>query len=231
MTSESLYDVWWQYKGEGEQGMEDDHLPHWKRVLSFIPVEDLSESNVFDFGCNQGGFLRLLYEQRPFKEGVGTDLARQSIEVANRRKGNLPIHYFADSIPEQYEHYFDYAFSLAVIYLLPDLDDHALKMKKILKPGGVYYATFADYTGNPSLPSIRDRINSNATLPMQKHTIDTVADAFFRAGFKIGIRRMIPADFVDLSQGNKWYNNIADHLQYAYEQAFLFRFVAPSQDV
>ncbi|GKU78824.1 bifunctional 2-polyprenyl-6-hydroxyphenol methylase/3-demethylubiquinol 3-O-methyltransferase UbiG [Paenibacillus sp. L3-i20] len=227
MTEESLYDVWWEYKGEGEQGMEDDHLPHWRRVLRFIPVEDLSESNVLDFGCNQGGFLRLLYEERPFKQGIGTDLARQSIEVANSRKGHLPIQYLATSMPEQYEHYFDYAFSLAVIYLLPDLDDHAIKIKGVLKPGGVYYATFVDYSGNPSLPNIRDRINSNAALPMQEHTIDSVANAFLKEGFKIGIRRMTPADFVDVSSGKKWFNTIEDHLQYVYEQAYLLRIVAP----
>ncbi|MEI7024174.1 class I SAM-dependent methyltransferase [Paenibacillus sp. y28] len=229
MNKESLYDVWWKCDGEGEQGMEDDHVPHWKRVLGFIPEEDLRECSVLDFGCNQGGFLRLLYELRPFKEGIGTDLARQSIDVANSRKGKLPIQYIATSRPEQFESRFDFAFSLAVMYLLPDLEEHALQIRRALKPGGVYYATFADYTGNPSLPAIRERINRNAAIPMQEHTLDSVADAFFKAGFQVGIRRMIPSGFVSLSPTKKWYRHTIDHLQYAYEQAYIFRFTAPDK--
>ena len=170
--------------------MEEDHLPHWRRVLSFIPEEDLSECSVLDFGCNQGGFLRMLYEQRPFKDAIGTDLATQSIEVANSRKGHLPIEYVATASPEQYKNKFDFAFSLAVIYLISDLEEHADKMKQALKPGGIYYATFTDYSDNPSLPYIRDRINSNAALPMQEHTLDSVTAAFIKKGFQVGIRRI-----------------------------------------
>ncbi|MFE6798621.1 class I SAM-dependent methyltransferase [Paenibacillus chitinolyticus] len=227
MNQDVLYDVWWKHHEEGDQGMENDHIPHWKRVLSFIPEEDLSQCSVLDFGCNQGGFLRLLYEQRPFKEGIGTDLARRSVEVANSRKGDLPIQYVATAEPEQFEGRFDLAFSLAVLYLIPDLGEHARKMKKALKPGGVYYATFADYSENPSLPYIQERINSNASIPMQEHTLDHIAEMFFQEGFRVGIRRMIPTWYLDLSPGKRWYQRVADHLQYAYEQAYVLRFEAP----
>ncbi|MFS0838941.1 class I SAM-dependent methyltransferase [Paenibacillus sp. 1P03SA] len=227
MNRDVLYDVWWKHDEEGDQGMENDHIPHWRRVLGFIPEEDLSQCSVLDFGCNQGGFLRLLYEQRPFKEGIGTDLARQSVEVANSRKGDLPIQYVATADPEQFEGRFDLAFSLAVLYLITDLGEHARKMKKALKPGGVYYATFADYSENPSLPHIRERINGNASIPMQEHTLDHIAEVFFQEGFRVGIRRMTPSWYLDLSPGKRWYQRVADHLQYAYEQAYVLRFEAP----
>jgi 2-polyprenyl-3-methyl-5-hydroxy-6-metoxy-1,4-benzoquinol methylase len=107
INEEQFYEVWWQ---EGDQSMEDTHLPHWKRVLKFIPEQDLRDCSVLDFGCNQGGFLRLLYEQRPFKEAIGTDLARRSVELANSRKGDLPIQYVLTSCPEQFERRFDLAF-------------------------------------------------------------------------------------------------------------------------
>jgi predicted rRNA methylase YqxC with S4 and FtsJ domains len=44
---------------------------------------DLSDRAILDFGCNQGGFLRFLYSQRPFKRGVGVDLARALLAAAN----------------------------------------------------------------------------------------------------------------------------------------------------
>jgi hypothetical protein len=156
----------------------------------------VNEQTLYDvWWQHPGGFLRLLYELRPFREGIGTDLARKSIEIADQRKGGLPLQFYATGEP--------------------------------VKPGGVYYATFADYTNNPSLPAIRERINGNAVIPMQNHTLDTVSQAFFQAGFQVSIRRMLPQGFVDLSHGNNWYNQVADQLQFAYEQSYLFRFVAP----
>ncbi|MBB6021873.1 SAM-dependent methyltransferase [Paenibacillus sp. JGP012] len=227
MNEQTLYDVWWQHPEEGDQGMEEDHIPHWKRVLGFIPEDNLEQCSVLDFGCNQGGFLRLLYKLRPFREGVGTDLARQSIDIAHQRRGDLPLEFHATGQPEQFVHRFDLAFSLAVLYLIPDLNKHALQIRTCLKPGGIYYATFADYGSNPSLPEIRDRINGNAAIPMQDHTLDTISEAFMLAGFQVSVRRMPPTGFVDLSHGKKWYNRVPDQLQFAYEQSYIFRFVAP----
>lgn len=220
---ESFYDVWWK---DGDQSMEDSHLAHWKRVLEYIPEDDLRTSRILDVGCNQGGFLRMLYNQRLFKEAVGTDLARQSVDVANERKGDLPITYVVTAEPDKLGQSFDYAFSLAVLYLLDDLDDHARRMRQCLKPGGVYYATYADYPNNPSFPFIRESINQKSAQPMQEYSLDTIAEAFFNAGFQVGVRRMIPTDFVELTPQQNWYQCAADKLQYAYEQAYVFRFVA-----
>ncbi|WP_270165429.1 class I SAM-dependent methyltransferase [Paenibacillus sp. SYP-B4298] len=217
----SLYDVWWR---DGDQSMEDSHQAHWRRVLDFIPETNLRGRRILDFGCNQGGFLRLLYERSPFAEAVGTDLAIGSIEVANARKGELPIQYIATAHPEQLGQRFDIAFSLAVLYLLDDLSEHARKMKACLKPGGIYYATYADYPRNPSFPRIRERINASSAQPMQSYSLDEIAAAFFEAGFDVGVRRMKPTDFVQLSASDSWYGSVADQLQYAYEKAYIFRF-------
>ncbi|MCG7407004.1 class I SAM-dependent methyltransferase [Paenibacillus sp. ACRRX] len=227
IKEDQFYKVWWQ---EGDQSMEDTHIPHWKRVLKFIPEEDLRSCSVLDFGCNQGGFLRLLYEERPYKEAIGTDLASESIAIANSRKNQLPIRYVLTSNPEQFEHRFDIAFSLAVLYLLPDLEAHARQIKKALKPGGVYYATYADYPSNPSFLRIKEKINTNSAIPMQEYSLDEIAGAFFKEGFKVSIRRMLPVDFVELAQASVWYECVADHLKYAYEQAYIFRLIAPTEN-
>jgi hypothetical protein len=46
-----------------------------------------------DYGCNQGGFLRLLYDNHPFKAAVGIDIARESVARAELLKGHRPISY------------------------------------------------------------------------------------------------------------------------------------------
>lgn len=229
MTKAELYDVWWNDSQVGEQPMEDNHRRHWEKVLSMVKEEDLGEYSVFDFGCNQGGFLRFLYGQRPFKEGVGIDLARQSVAVANSRKGELPLHYEATAEPEKFGRRFDLAFSISVIYLISDLKEHARKMRQIVKPGGVYYTTYTDYHGNPSLPRMKEIIDEKGSVSMQLHTLDDIARPFFEEGFSVEVRRMLPAGYINLQEEDSLYQSIADRMQYEYEQAYIFRFVAPQE--
>jgi SAM-dependent methyltransferase len=228
VVKDQLYDVWWQDASEGEQLMEDMHLRFWQKVLSMVIEEDLSNSSVLDFGCNQGGFLRFLYGQRSFKNAIGVDLARQSVEVANKRKGSLPIHYEVTTTPEKFANHFDLAFSISVIYLIPDLKEHAWKIKQVLKPGGVYYATYTDYNGNPSLPAMKKKIDQNGAVPMILHDLDDIAEVLFQEGFTVGIRRLIPDCFIELFSKDRFFQKISHRMQYEYEQAYIFRFVAPN---
>lgn len=57
----------------------------------------------------------------------------------------------ATTTPVKFENYFDLAFSMYVIYLISDLKEHAWKIKKALKPGGVYYANYLIPTETKSL--------------------------------------------------------------------------------
>jgi SAM-dependent methyltransferase len=188
---------------------------------------DLRSSTVLDFGCNQGGFLRFLYAQRPFAAGVGVDLARRSVEVANSRVGRLPITYVATPTLEPYASRFDLATSSAVIYLIADLPAHAREMRRALKPEAVYYATYSDYRGNPSLPSMREQIDRHGAVPMQEHTFDAIALAFQAEGFGVELRRL-PADgFIPVRLPDRFFRSLGDRLLYEYEQAYVFRFTAP----
>ncbi|AKL96325.1 methyltransferase type 11 [Clostridium aceticum] len=224
MTNNSLYNVWWKDQAETEQAMEETHYRFWQKVLSYIKEEDLSNLSVFDFGCNQGGFLRFLYDKKPFKNALGIDLARQSVEVANSRKGNLPIQYEATDTPEKYENQFDLAFSISVIYLIGDLKEHASKIKKILKSKGVYYATYTDYNGNPSLPYMKKKIDENASVPMLLHDLEDISNAFLEEGFNVGIRKMIPDDYIEINSNDRLFRSLNDRIQYEYDQAYIFRF-------
>jgi SAM-dependent methyltransferase len=226
MIRSTTYDVWWQDAEAGEQPMEDNHRPFWDKVIALIAEPDLREASVLDFGCNQGGFLRTLYDRRPFARAVGVDLAHRSVEIANERRGERPISYVVTPALDAYRHEFDLAISTAVVYLLPDLADHARQIRHALKPGGVYYASYTDYAGNPSLPRLREGINRHAAVPMQEHTLDAIAEAFHGEGFSVALRRMVPEGFVALSWPDRFFARIADRMLYEYTQAYLFRFVA-----
>ncbi|MCM3701625.1 bifunctional 2-polyprenyl-6-hydroxyphenol methylase/3-demethylubiquinol 3-O-methyltransferase UbiG [Paenibacillus macerans] len=223
---QQLYDVWWNDRVRGEQAMEDNHQPHWKKVISMIEEADFSSFHVLDFGCNQGGFLRYLYTQKPFLTGTGVDLAKQSIEVANARKKDLPLSYEATAHVDKFNHAFDIAFSISVIYLIQDLTEHAWKMKQALKPGGVYYCTYTDYSKNPSLLHYKKQIDRHGSLPMQLHSLNEIADAFFHEGFKVELRRMPPLGYITIDPNDMWFNAIADRMQYEYQEAYIFRFTA-----
>ncbi len=228
MKEKGLYDKWWHMPSESEQKMEDSHGHFWEKVIERIIEKDrMQEYSVLDFGCNQGGFLRYLYDRYPFKEGLGTDLGIESVNVANERKGDLPLTYVATSSPEQWGQRFDLAVSTAVIYLISDLQEHAQKIKGALKPGGVYYASFTDYSNNPSLPQIREKINNGGKLSMNLHSLDDIIGAFHGEGFEAAITRLTPQTFIPIAREERFFQSVRDRVQYEYEEGYLFRFTAP----
>jgi len=227
LNSHGLYDVWWTEPSKGEQPMEDEHHRHWRKILDAILEEDLSGCSILDFGCNQGGFLRFLYRERPFAYGVGVDLARKSVQVAEKRKGQIPVEYVATTTLLPYESRFDLAFSSSVVYLITDLADHAQQIKHALKPSGIYYATYTDYTGNPSLPHMKREIDRLGMGKMQTYTLDQIATPFLREGFSVGARRLSVDGYVPACASERLFQSLRDRMQYEYEQAYIFRCVAP----
>jgi len=225
LQKDKLYDVWWQNRAEGEQQMEERHKRGWREVIHLIQEQDLSDMVVLDFGCNQGGFLRYLYQAKPFKEGMGIDLAQESITVANARKGGLPLTYVATATPEQFTNRFDMAISQAVIYLIKDLKTHAWKVKQMLKPGGVYYATYTDLNHNPSLQHFTQWINQNSLVESNDHTLEAIAETFASEGFQVEIERRKPQGFINISRKEDGFLCIDDRMKAAYEQAYIFRFL------
>ncbi len=120
-----MIEQWWTEPDAGDQSMEDEHGEFWERVASQTFDVNLTDKILLDFGCNQGGFLRKLYDEHKFRQAVGVDLARSSIEVARSRCGDRPIEYIATDTIADFENRFDIAISTAVIYLIEDLRDHA----------------------------------------------------------------------------------------------------------
>lgn len=86
----------WYVDPDAEDRMADGHAPIWRHLVGLIVERDLSEKNVLDFGCNQGGLLRHLYAIRPFRKALGIDIAEQSIAKAETLKGNIPVQHLVE---------------------------------------------------------------------------------------------------------------------------------------
>jgi hypothetical protein len=62
----------WAKDAAEEDAMNDDHDHLWRQLIRHLQEDSLAGKAVLDYGCNQGGFLRLLLEMKPFRHGTGT---------------------------------------------------------------------------------------------------------------------------------------------------------------
>lgn len=205
--------------------MYDDHYPLWVALIEKMVERDLTGKTVLDFGCNQGGFLRILSGRRPFHYGIGVDVATEAIQIAEANKGNLPIHYEAVSSIGHLEERIDIAFSHEVLYLLPDLAAHAREMYAALKPGGVYYAVLGCHTDNPLWTKWELLIRQASTIPPQSYSLDDIAWAFLSNGFAAGVQKYMVDTFMSVQSHDGFFPRVKDMLDYYWDYKVLFRFV------
>ncbi|MGQ5832889.1 class I SAM-dependent methyltransferase [Serratia sp. IR-2025] len=216
----------WYRDPRAEEAMADGHAPIWRHLIGLVPENELSGVKVLDFGCNQGGFLRLLYQLRPFQQGLGVDIARRSVDEANRLKGHLPVVYQTDTRLNGWDDHFDIAFSHEVIYLIDDIAQHAADILRVLKPGGVYYAVTGCHTGNPLWPQWRERVAADTHTVVQDRSLADYARIFSAAGFQVSARRLGFTGFVPY-EPDGWMPDIAAAIDYYWHTKTVFRLVKP----
>ncbi|MBH3070787.1 class I SAM-dependent methyltransferase [Serratia marcescens] len=216
----------WYRDPRAEEAMADGHAPIWRHLIGLVPENELSGVKVLDFGCNQGGFLRLLYQLRPFQQGLGVDIARRSVDEANRLKGHLPVVYQTDTRLNGWDDHFDIAFSHEVIYLIDDIAQHAADILRVLKPGGVYYAMTGCHTGNPLWPQWRERVAADTHTVVQDRSLADYARIFSAAGFQVSARRLGFSGFVPY-EPDGWMPDIAAAIDYYWHTKTVFRLVKP----
>ena len=215
----------WNRNPADEEAMGAAHTPIWRHMIDVSVSDDLRDATVLDYGCNQGGFLRMLYDRHPFRAGVGLDIARESVARAELLKRQRPIEYRAGSIAADLGHSFDFAFSHEVLYLLPDLSVHAADMKEALRPGGTYVAAVGCHTDSAVWPKWRKLIAETSSIPIYDHSLDRVAKAFSDAGFTVSVRPLALDAIMPVTVGREYFPKIVDQLRYYSQDKVLFRFV------
>ena len=201
------------------------HAPIWRRMIDVGVTGDLMAAAVLDYGCNQGGFLRMLYDRVPFRSAVGIDIARESVARANLLKGQRPIEYKVSDSAAALGQTFDLAFSHEVVYLLPDLAAHAEDMKAAIRPGGAYIAAIGCHMDSASWPRWRKVIAETSSIPLYDHSLEDVARAFSDAGFNVSVRPLDLDAFMPVTVGSPYFPKITDQLRYYSDDKVLFRFV------
>lgn len=224
-ASSSLIDTWY-VDPHAEDAMSNGHAPIWRHLIGLVPETDLSALSVLDFGCNQGGFLRMLHTMRPFRRALGVDIARKSVERANALKADMPIQYQVGDNVAGLAQEFDLAFSHEVIYLVPDIDRHARELWQALKPGGVYYAVTGCHSDNPLWPQWRGLVAEKTNTVVQDRSVSDYARSFSKAGFDVSARKLCFTGFVPFSEDG-WMPNFVDAMRYYSETKIVFRMVKP----
>ena len=215
----------WNRNPADEEAMGAAHAPIWRRMIDVAIYGDLREASVLDYGCNQGGFLRMLHDRHPFHDAVGIDIARESVARAELLKGHRPIEYKVGNSAAALGRTFNFAFSHEVLYLLPDLAAHAADIKAALKPGGTYIAAMGCHTDSGVWPAWRKALTETSSIPIYDHALDGVAKAFSEAGFTIGVRPLDLDAFMPVTVGSAYFPKIVDQIRYYSQDKVLFRFV------
>lgn len=225
MSKTSGFYATWHTDPDGDATMAASHAPYWRHFIDIVPERDLSGNMVLDFGCNRGGFLRLLHQMRPFRRGVGIDIASESIAAANAARGDAPLEFAVAADLSAWADTFDIAFSYEVIYLLPDLLEHGRQIYGALREGGVYYAVTGCHTKCPLWPRWRELIARTSNTPVPDHSPDDFTAAFQAAGFDVSVKRFGFDGFVPATKDRQYYPSIVDALAYPAEDKLLFRLV------
>ena len=212
---------YWRSAADDET-MQDEHGFIWRAMLDTVDV-DLAGARVLDAGCNRGGFLRLLADERTISEGYGYDPATAAIEDARRLAGGRPLQFeAADTVPAGWDG-FEVAFSHEVLYLLTDLAAHARAVFAALAPGGVYYAVMGVHTGSPLMASWHATSADGLQLP-KLYDIDEVVATFRGAGFVAAASRLAMRFVPLIGHGHDDRSRLLDWLEYYYDQKLMLRF-------
>jgi SAM-dependent methyltransferase len=205
--------------------MQDEHGFIWRAILDTIDI-DLADRRVLDAGCNRGGFLRLLADQCGIAEGFGYDPASGAIDDARRLAGGRPLTFQpATTVPAGWTG-FDVAFSHEVLYLLHDLQAHAVALCAALKPGAPYFAVMGVHAQSPLMLAWHTASAAELELP-RLYNLDEVVGVFEGAGFDVSVARL-RLRFVPVSAhraGHAHRQDLLDWLDYYEHDKVLFRCV------
>ena len=215
----------WNRNPAEEEAMGAAHAPIWWRMIDVAVPNDLRDSTILDYGCNQGGFLRMLHDRNPFRAAVGIDIARESVARAELLKGHRPIEYKVGESAAALGRTFDFAFSHEVLYLLPDLAQHAADIKAALRAGGTYVAAMGCHTDSAVWSRWHKLIAESSSIPIYDHSLDAVAKAFSEAGFTVSVRPLDLDAFMPVTVGSAYFPKVVDQLRYYSQDKVLFRFV------
>jgi SAM-dependent methyltransferase len=212
--------AYWQTSDQ-DAAMQEEHGFMWRAMLDTVDA-DVSGARVLDSGCNRGGFLRLLCDERAIGVGYGYDPAAGAVDDARRLAGDRPLSFeVADTVPTGWDG-FGVAFSHEVLYLVHDMGAHAAAIHEALVPGGVYYAVMGVHSAAPTMVEWHGENAERLQLP-PLYALDDVIAAFAGVGFEAAVARL-KMGFVPFSPHAR---SFPSSLEYFYDHKVMLRFAKP----
>ena len=184
----------------------------------------LTDMRVLDFGCNQGGFLRLLYRLWPYREATGIDVVPKSIQEAQQQRGDLPVTYLVCDNPTALPLTYDVAFSHEVVYLLPSIEAHAQQMAACLSRGGNYFLALSCHTANPLWAKWKILLKDKTEMHPYDYSPEQIRAALMGAGFRVTIRpfEMEMGAQIDPIMIEPWFSDESELRQFYRHDFLLF---------
>lgn len=191
-------------------------------------IEPISGKTVLDFGCNLGGFLKVLWDEHQYQFGVGVDTNQDVINVAQREAGMYPIKFHKidvgmNGVLETSPNTFDLAFSHEVLHFVPDIKDHARLMRRVLRLGGSYYA-LRSFSKDEVWERHKERVSKDGAEP-RRYLPDDIVDAFEDEQFAVSAR-LLPLDWFtscDREKRNEYFG-LMGMLEHYSQRKILYRF-------
>ncbi len=178
-------------------GIAGGNITFWTAMVREVIPPHTGNEVVLDYGCGNGAFLRLFHSMRPFRRGLGVDIAPDLIEQAKtNRRNDEPIEYDYPSALAGLSEFFDLAFSQEVFWMIEDLHSLAGTMYRVMKEKGEYYATMGCHIENPLWPHRRELLIKEGCR-VHDRSLDEVAKIFYDAGFEVGLKRL-PVDYFNI---------------------------------
>jgi SAM-dependent methyltransferase len=208
--------------------MQQSHVPKWRAMISAIIEPKRPDEVVLDYGCNLGGFLKLLHEERGFSLGVGVDTGRNLVNTARQARGTCPIEFheieydkavFLQNSPSM----FDLAFSHEVLHLVRDIHEHAELIHAVLKADGSYYAV-RSFSKPEVWQRHKETLKKKGLQPFYLSP-DDIVDAFESKGFDVQAR-LLPFNWFTPCDRKKRdeYFGLMGMLEHYSQRKVLYRF-------
>ena len=127
------------------------------------------------------------------------------------------------------KNHFDIVYSQEVIYTIKDLKKHSKEIFNSLKCGGYYFATIGSHIENPLWSKRRELIRKEEQYYAYDYSIDEIANIFYKAGFRVGIKSLplIYFSIYDKKITKSFSNSLSSLLKTTQENKMLFCFMKP----
>jgi ubiquinone/menaquinone biosynthesis C-methylase UbiE len=177
----------WSHKGVELYRLRD--------VLSHIPCYDIN--SVLDYGCGQGGWMKVLMGSFAAAKITGIDISQKAIEKARKRFKNVKFYIFNGKEVFIDDNSFDLVFTYHVLEHVYDIESVVHDISRLVKPEGYICAILP--CGNPG--SFEEKVTNLIKNGKEKSIDGPGCERFFYEA-ESHLRRMKSNDIIAMFENN-----------------------------